>query len=385
MEPRASHVLIGSFLIVTAAAVFGFVIWLAKIEIDREFAYYDIYFEESVSGLSTGGDVRFSGIQVGNVQQIALDPKNPGRLRVRIEVGGDTPIRVGTKATLALQGITGVAFIQLTAGAPKAKKLRARRGQEVPVITSESSAIQKLFTSTPELISKVITIADALTVFLGPENQRRFSSIIDNSEGLVRRLNARGPEIEGLIEDMRGATQELQRTLKQINVLTGRFEGLSENLDLTLIAARRTVKSADKVVQAAARSLDSANKVIDGDIRALVDRFVVVSKNVDKTLDDACATIGHADRLIEKDIRTLVNSAQTAIDRLDSMAKAVQDLASDNEEPLKLFTSDGLVEFIRFIEEARNLVQIATRLLEDIGSDPAQLIFGTERGGVKPE
>ena len=53
METRAHHLLVGSFVIVVVLGLLGFVIWLAKIDIDREFARYTIYFDGSVSGLST--------------------------------------------------------------------------------------------------------------------------------------------------------------------------------------------------------------------------------------------------------------------------------------------------------------------------------------------
>ncbi len=389
MEPRASHLLIGTFLLIVAAAVFGFVIWLAKVEIDREFAYYEIYFEESVSGLSIGGDVRYSGIPIGSVAEIALDPDNPRLVRVRIEVGSDAPIRQGTKATLALQGITGVAFIQLTGGQRDAAEIEIEEGREFAIIPSEQSAIQRLFTTMPELIGKVIGITDSLATFLEPENQKAFGQIMTNAAALVGRLNARGPEIEALILDMQAATAEFKTILREINVLVGQFQGVSDNVDATLQEAREAIKGADKAIASAQRSFENtmgtADELLDGDIRAAVDRFGLVADNVDKALLDARTTIGHADTLIDRDVRATVASAKRAIDRLDSMAKAVQDLAADNEEAIKLFTSDGLVEFIRFLEEARNLVQTATTILEDIGSDPAQLLFGTGRGGVKPE
>ena len=67
METRASHVVIGAFILVIVAGAFGFVLWLAKIEIDQQYAYYRVTFEEAVSGLSIGGDVRYNGIPVGVV------------------------------------------------------------------------------------------------------------------------------------------------------------------------------------------------------------------------------------------------------------------------------------------------------------------------------
>ena len=50
MENRASFFLIGLFVLAGIAGLFGAAIWLAKVEIDKEFNYYDIYFDDSVAG-----------------------------------------------------------------------------------------------------------------------------------------------------------------------------------------------------------------------------------------------------------------------------------------------------------------------------------------------
>ena len=121
METRANHVVIGSFVLVVVIGLFGFVLWLAKIEIDQEFAYYRVTFVEAVSGLSLGGDVRYNGIPVGAVTAIEIARDDPSKVQVTLEVARETPVRADTVAKLELQGITGVAFIQLGGGGGSAQ------------------------------------------------------------------------------------------------------------------------------------------------------------------------------------------------------------------------------------------------------------------------
>ncbi len=106
METRASHLLIGGFVLLFVVGLFGFAIWLARIEIDREFAYYDIYFTGSVAGLGVGGDVRYRGIKVGTVVDITINPDDPSRVGVTAQIGSDTPIREGDRASLQLSDIS---------------------------------------------------------------------------------------------------------------------------------------------------------------------------------------------------------------------------------------------------------------------------------------
>jgi phospholipid/cholesterol/gamma-HCH transport system substrate-binding protein len=93
VENRANYILVGSFVLLVVLGLFGFVIWLAKIEVDREFARYTIYFDGSVSGLSTASNVLYNGIPVGTVGSIRIDPQNPQRVRVVVDIATDTPVK----------------------------------------------------------------------------------------------------------------------------------------------------------------------------------------------------------------------------------------------------------------------------------------------------
>jgi phospholipid/cholesterol/gamma-HCH transport system substrate-binding protein len=44
--------------------------------------------------------VRYNGVDVGQVLSIGLDPDDPGEVRVRIEVGAETPVKTDTTASL---------------------------------------------------------------------------------------------------------------------------------------------------------------------------------------------------------------------------------------------------------------------------------------------
>jgi phospholipid/cholesterol/gamma-HCH transport system substrate-binding protein len=109
METRANFVLIGAFTLFGILGSLGFFLWLAKVEVDRQYAYYDILFTD-VSGLGDAGDVRYNGLPVGQVVRLSLDRDDPGKVRVRIEIDAATPVKTDTIATLELQGVTGVSY-----------------------------------------------------------------------------------------------------------------------------------------------------------------------------------------------------------------------------------------------------------------------------------
>ena len=86
-------------------------IWIGR---DRtQLQPYEIVSATAVSGLNSQSTVRYQGVQVGKVQSLALNPDKPGQVRIRIGVAPSTPITESTWAELGVQGVTGLANVEL--------------------------------------------------------------------------------------------------------------------------------------------------------------------------------------------------------------------------------------------------------------------------------
>ncbi|MDP6830203.1 MAG: MlaD family protein [Alphaproteobacteria bacterium] len=328
METRANHVVIGSFVLVVVLGLFGFVLWLAKIEIDQEFAYYRVAFDEAVSGLSLGGDVRYNGIPVGAVTAIEIAKDDPSRVQVTLEVARETPVRADTVAKLELQGITGVAFIQLSGGTAAAGLPKPGPNGELPLLQSERSAIQAFFAGAPELINRAIVLVEAVTKLVNDENREAFGNILTNMDDLSSRFAKRGPELEQMLGD-------LQQIAGQTNQLMGRLNSLIDGADATLSVARGTLSTADG--------------------------------------------------LMEGELRRTLADLSSASQQFEAVGKELHTLVAENREGLTAFSNDGLLELTRFLEEARVLISAASLLIEDLQSDPAQFLFGDQGSGFEAE
>ena len=71
METRANYILVGSFVLLLIAGLLAFVLWFARLQLDAEVSRFDILFEGTVTGLSEGSPVRYSGVRVGEVSSIS--------------------------------------------------------------------------------------------------------------------------------------------------------------------------------------------------------------------------------------------------------------------------------------------------------------------------
>lgn len=126
METRAHHVLIGLFTVIVVAGALLFGLFLAKSSVDTQFKDYEVVFNEAVSGLSKGSSVQYSGIKVGDVITLRLDPNDPRRVLARIRLGGDTPVKEDTQAKLALTVSPGLRSSNSAAARHRARHSRAR-------------------------------------------------------------------------------------------------------------------------------------------------------------------------------------------------------------------------------------------------------------------
>jgi len=163
METRANYAMIGAFVILAALSALGFVLWLGQSQFNQDYDVYDIVFEGPVN-LENGASVRYIGIKVGEVSWVRIDRGDQSKVRARIRVDAETPVKVDSTASIQLAGITGITFVQITAGSPKAAPLRARPGQPVPVIKAEWTQLDEIFAGGAEVLGKAMRFGAMIAV-----------------------------------------------------------------------------------------------------------------------------------------------------------------------------------------------------------------------------
>jgi len=261
MEPRAHFVLIGAVTVVIGVAVFLFVLWLGKTSVDREYDYYRVIFEEAVTGLSEGSNVQFNGIQVGEVVGLKLDPDNLERVVARIRVGADTPIRTDTRAQLGFQGLTGLAFIQLTGGSPQAPVLQQTREMDAPVIVAQVSELQKIISRSGDLFANVNDLIVRLGKLLDDDSTEKVTAVIDDIHQVTGELAAQRGAIERIFANAEDASARVDATVRHFEAFGERLQELTAATDGDL---GRRAGAAVGEIEAAARELHAFTRRMDG-------------------------------------------------------------------------------------------------------------------------
>lgn len=294
METRASHVLIGGFVLVVIAMAVLFVLWLGSLSLDREWDRYEIVFEEAVTGLSVGSAVHYNGIQVGEVRELLLAPDDPRIALARIRLRGGTPVKTDTHARLTFTGVTGVAAIQLTGGTPAAPRLRPGSDGSLPRIVADTSAIENLLAGGTGMLEGVNRVVLRLAELLDDDNLAAIAATLRNTERVTASIAARDAEIERLIADLAAAAATLNTTLVRIDGAAGEAERAMRD-DLPAMTA--SAKSALASLERAAIHLDGA--LVDN--RDAVQRFTHEGLGeVAPTLEALQATLVPLRRLAER-------------------------------------------------------------------------------------
>ena len=132
MDRDANYVAVGAFVLLVIAMAVSFVFWYTDQQDKRTYQRYEIYFPGSVSGLTAGSPVRYLGVDVGKVVRIMLDPQQRKTVQVIVDIDSTAPIDDRTRASLSLQGVTGLLFVDLEAGSEGRVHRRSGAGPTLP-------------------------------------------------------------------------------------------------------------------------------------------------------------------------------------------------------------------------------------------------------------
>ncbi|MFL6604347.1 MAG: MlaD family protein [Steroidobacteraceae bacterium] len=214
MEREANYAAVGAFVLVVALVAGLFVYWYSDSREHKSFRRYEIYFEGSVSGLERGAAVRYLGVGVGRVQQMHIDPRDPGRVQVIVDIDSSTPISDRTVAQLELQGVTGLLYIDLQQMRADVPLPPVVSGIEYPVIRSSRSRFDVFLARLPDVLASAGELVDRAARALSDKNIVAITNALNNidkaSAGLPQTLR----DVNTLVNELRTATVDLAASAK---------------------------------------------------------------------------------------------------------------------------------------------------------------------------
>lgn len=242
MEIKSNNVLIGAFTLAAIVGIFLFLLWVSGVQLNKQFAYYKIVFDGSVSGLSESGPVQYNGLPVGKVTDLRLMDNNPNKVVAIIEIDARTPVKEDSVAQLELSGLTGVAFIQLTGGSPESAPLVAKPDQDYPVIRAAPSSLQDLLKSGPETLQNANELIKELNKLVA-ENQKSVNEALSN-------LAVMSKALADSSDDVTVALKQLSEASRHLNSISRSADGLmKEDVKAFIGDAREAARAYREVAE----------------------------------------------------------------------------------------------------------------------------------------
>jgi paraquat-inducible protein B len=199
MAARALYARVGLLILVGLLLAVGFVLFLTAGRLSSTAQVMETYVSESVQGLDVGAPVRYRGVQVGRVTELGLvssayrRPNNvPFGVSFQLvlvrfaidlsQVGNESvpgieeAVRLGLRARITAQGITGVNYVELDFLNPERfPALRIPWQPQYPYVPAAPSTVAQVRNAAEDLVGRLA--------------QLPLDSILTDLAGIVSNLN----------------------------------------------------------------------------------------------------------------------------------------------------------------------------------------------------
>ena len=217
MERDAKYVAVGTFILLVIAMGVGFVLWYTDASDGRNYTRYEMQFAGSVNGLDRGSPVRYLGVDVGRVLRLGIDLQNATRVKVLVEVDQNTPISSATRASLGLQGVTGLLYINLYQAAGVERTAALRPGDKYPIIESVVSDFDTFLASLPELMGRANALLERVGRVLSDQNLEALSGTLASLRETSAGLPATARSVGALVDQLRATIKEIHASAETLN------------------------------------------------------------------------------------------------------------------------------------------------------------------------
>jgi len=215
---------------------------------------YTTYFKFA-GGLEPGTFVRFGGLKVGAVQSAEIDPQDSTRIRVRLAVNADTPVRANSRARISTLGFLGENYVEVSPGTRDAELLKP--GSELPAaeivqLADVFNNVNNITVNANKLVNdlddKFLVLANNanqlisnLNNVVGPENRQHLQAALANVDALLAETR---PHLKASLANMDTASGKLAPTIENANQTITQTKTLATNLNGTIEENRKEIHEA---------------------------------------------------------------------------------------------------------------------------------------------
>lgn len=255
MPKREEQIKVGALVVVAVVLFLSALMFVGGVNLLRKKRVtYTTYFKFA-GGLEPGTFVRFGGLKVGAVQSAEIDPQDSTRIRVRLAVNADTPVRANSRARISTLGFLGENYVEVSPGTRDAELLKP--GSELPAaeivqLADVFNNVNNITVNANKLVNdlddKFLVLANNanqlisnLNNVVGPENRQHLQAALANVDALLAETR---PHLKASLANMDTASGKLAPTIENANQTITQTKTLATNLNGTIEENRKEIHEA---------------------------------------------------------------------------------------------------------------------------------------------
>jgi phospholipid/cholesterol/gamma-HCH transport system substrate-binding protein len=327
MLTQAQKARLGAFVLLCLGTLVLAVTLLAGRVLLTRSDRYVVYFTESVSGLEVGAPVKLNGVRVGLIDEIRIPPDDISQVEVSLALLPDTPVKVDTRASIGMSGLTGLRYVELIGGTRKAKRLK-RPGP----IRADMSFMATMADRAGDITDEMHVLLRQVVQLTNSENQAKITSIMDSLAQFAENSNRL---VETSQTNLKQGIEILERNTSGIAELTREVHAMMaenrEALRRTTAATEQAVahlarilgdQQLDRVLKSTAATLDSTQAVLgpEGVRRTMaeLDRTLASSRKLIESLDQAVT-------LSTRDLAGAMQNLERTLANLEQFTRTIKE------------------------------------------------------------
>lgn len=255
MDDKVNYALVGAFVLLLGAVLVAGVLWLAAgAHGGKHYGTYQSIMRESVAGLNVDAPVKYLGVDVGKVKEIAIDPADSSQVRLRFLIEQGTPIKTDTEAVLKTQGLTGIAYVELSGGTADSPPLRGANAEDIPTIASKPSLSTRLESVLSTVLASVDRMSTSLNATFDADTRAALKQMLADTATLTHALATQQAALSSGIADAARTASNTARASEHLGRAVDRIAAAADSVDRMAVKVNAASDRVGRSVEAAAGS-----------------------------------------------------------------------------------------------------------------------------------
>jgi phospholipid/cholesterol/gamma-HCH transport system substrate-binding protein len=286
VDDKVNYTLVGAFVLLLGAALVAGVLWLAAgAQGGKRYGTYQSTMRESVAGLSVDAPVKYMGVDVGKVREISIDPANSSQVRLIFLIEQSTPIKTDTEAVLKTQGLTGIAYIELSGGTADSPPLRASEGNDIPTIASRPSLSTRLESVLTTVLASMDRMSSSLNATFDADTRATLKQMMRDTATLIHTLATQQAALADTISDTARTARNTARASEHLGSTIDRVAKAADSIERMATSVGAAGERAARSVEAAAGGIQETRMDTSPALAQLLDELNRLATSLQRLSD----------------------------------------------------------------------------------------------------